>query len=163
MRNPRKQALYTLLGAALILTLSGCMGTLKMPINEYSHFNIEASPFGNEFLISYHLYDELPQHEYTEDWTGKIKVDILGTVYDSEEETSPAVARIDRAWQKISNVGPINWATVERLIAESNADTVDEQNSKPSKIKPKAIEPWQRTDLPIAEIPLFLFSSPPRW
>jgi hypothetical protein len=165
MRNAPKRHLYKLLSVALTLTLSGCMGTLKMPINEYSHFNIEASPFGGELQISYHLYDELPQHAYTEDWTGDIQIDSLGTVYDSEKEISPLVTRIDRAWEKVKKAGPINWATVERLIVESNAEAEAEAEkaSKPSKIKPKAIEPWQRTGLPVAEIPLFLFSSPPGW
>ena len=163
MRNTRRKALDALLGAALILALSGCTGTLKMPINEYSHFNVEASPLGNEFIISYHLYDELPQHAYTEDWTGNIKIDTLGTVYDSEKEFSPVVTRIDSVWQKVRRVGPISWDTIERLLVESNADSGDEMRSKPSKIKPKSLEPWPRTDLPIAEMPLFLFSSPPRW
>jgi hypothetical protein len=163
MRKACKLALYTLLGAALILTLSGCQGTLKMPINEYSHFNIEAA-FSSEIYVSYHLYDELPQHEYTEDWTGKVNIDKLGTVYDSEKEISPMVTRVDRAWQKVREIGPINWATVERVIAESNEDWYQEEKSKPIKIKrKKALEPWQRSDLPVAEMPLFLFSSTPRW
>jgi hypothetical protein len=158
-----KKALLTLLVTVFILLLTGCMGTLKMPINEYSHFNIEAEPFGGEIMLSYHRYDKLPRKDFTKNWTSKIKINSIGTIYDSQTEHSPLVTRVDRAWQEVKHIDPTEWKSVERLLANSSVDTVENERLEPTEDTRKSLEPWQQTDLPIAEIPLFLFSSTPRW
>ena len=150
-----------LLGAALLF-LSGCTGTLKMPINEYSHVRVEATPLSNEFNVSYHLYDALPTRTEAPDWNGKIKVDGLGTVYASEETGSPAAKRIEHGWESLWADGSPTWATIERLALDT--DEVAQNEPTTSTRKPKAIQVPRRTHImQLAELPLFLFSRAPKW
>jgi hypothetical protein len=150
-----------LLGAALLF-LSGCTGTLKMPINEYSHVRVEATPLSNEFKVSYHLYDALPARTEAPDWTGKIKVDGLGTVYATEESGSPAAKRIEHGWESLWADGSPTWATIERLALDT--DEVAQNKPTTSTRKPKAIQVPRRTHImQLAELPFFLFSRAPQW
>ena len=152
-----------LLGAALLF-LSGCTGTLKMPINEYSHVRFEATPLSNEFNVSYHLYDALPARTEAPDWTGKIKVDGLGTVYATEETGSPAAKRIEHGWESLWADGSPTWATIERMVMDNeNGETAQHQSST-TKRKSKASRAPRRTHImQLAELPLFLFSRAPQW
>jgi hypothetical protein len=153
------------LGAALLLTLAGCTGSLKVPVNEYSHVSVEATPFGgSEFMVSYHLYDELPYLAYNNSWKGKIKIDGLGTFYDTESIGSPAAKRLERGWESLWEDGRPGWATIERMITDTDFYGGTERKPKAPKLKSEALEAQQRTDLlPLAELPLFPFSTPPKW
>ena len=165
MRKGHTWMIPELLGAALLLTLSGCTGSLKMPINEYSHVSVETTPFGgSEFLVSYHLYDELPYLAYDDSWKGKIKLDGLGTFYDTTAIGSPAAKRIESGWESLWEDGRPGWATIGRMITDEDAYGGAERKPKAPKLKPEAIEAQRRTDLlPLAELPIFLFSRQPKW
>lgn len=154
------------LAAALALILSGCTGTLKMPINEYSHISVEATPFSSKFEVSYHLYDALPAPAQARNWTSKIKVDGLGTVYDSQHSGSPAAIRIEQGWERLWEDGSLGWGTIERMLTDTEpyaGTTPQPTSSKPQpKTKTKAA-PRRSHLLPLAELPLFLFSRSPQW
>jgi hypothetical protein len=154
-----------LLGAVLLLTLSGCTGTLKMPINAYSHIRLEATPLSNEFEVSYHLYDALPALADGGNWITKLKVDGLGTVYDSKETGSPAAKRLEDSWERLWVDGRPTWTTVERMVLDSEDGGVAQIQSSTTKRTSKTRHAPRRTThiMQLAELPLFLFSRSPQW
>jgi hypothetical protein len=151
---------------ALALILSGCTGTLKMPINEYSHISVEASPFSSEFEVSYQLYDALPAPAQARNWTSKIKVEGLGTVYTSEHSGSPAATRIEQGWERLWENGFPNWGTIEHMLTDSDpyAGTAPQPTSSKPQPKTKTkLAPRRSHVLTLAELPPFLFSRSPQW
>ena len=152
------------LGAALMLSLAGCTGTLKLPINAYSHVRLEASPLSNEFQVSYHLYDALPASAKAPHWSGKIKIDGLGTVYDSKETGSPAAKRLEDGWERLWVDGNPNWGTIERMVLDSQADQAPAQRTTSARRRSQPSHAPPRSHvMQLDELPPLLFSSAPQW
>lgn len=150
------------IGTIILLVLGGCTGSLKMPINEYSHVQAEATPLKSQFEVSYHLYEALP-HLPQADWQAKIKFDVIGTVYDSDEIGSPAARRLEAGWERLWEDGRPDWATIERMITDETALLDTKREPKAAEMKSKAYTPYLGTEAPMAGLHLFIFSSKPGW
>jgi hypothetical protein len=148
-------------GAALLITLSGCTGTLKMPINEYSHVSVEATPFKSKFAIAYHLYEALPYH--TQDpWQAKMQLDGLGTIYDSNQAISPAAKRLEDAWERLWVDGRPDWSAIVRMMREKDSP-LNPYSAEPAVVADAEIESLHSpTYLPVAAgLSGFMLSSKP--
>jgi len=163
MKRAGKRFVLVLLGVTIGVALTGCVGSIKMPINEYSHVSLEATPFETEFMLSYHLYETLPSAAFTDDWTGKIKFDLLGTVYDSEVSGSPAAKKIERGWESFWIDEQLSWTSVERFIHDETLIDYDSTGEAPRSLSANPDAYNNKTNLPIAELPFFIFASPTNW
>ncbi len=163
MRKRCRRSVVFLCGTVCLAVLSGCTGSMQMPINERSYVSVEAAPFGSEFRVSYHLFEVLPSDTFDDKWKTKVDFDLVGTVYDSEKSGSRGAKNIERGWETLWEDEHIGWGSVERLLTD---ETLADSSSSPKKAEKRAEEARQRRtpNLPIAEMPpVFMFASPVSW
>jgi len=145
-----------------LFVFSGCTDSLKVPLNEYSHLNMEATPFDQEFRISYHLYEATPRNQYSDVWESKLKFKLIGTVYDSQKDYSPAARRIEQHWNYVWDDGFQEWSTLKELLMEGTQN--GEGPEARSQHKELEAHHERRTPrLPIAELSTFMFATQPKW
>lgn len=147
------------------LTLLGCAGSLQIPINERSHLQFDANPLGQNLEFSYRRYEkpQAPSKTWDRNWKHSIEIEGLGALYVSNQPGSPAGDKVERAIEKLWQEGRPTGSSVYNLVMEEVL-YVDQPASAAHarKTRQRAATP-ARSQLPLAELPLFLFSSRPSW
>ncbi|MGJ8652315.1 MAG: hypothetical protein ACSHX8_03490 [Opitutaceae bacterium] len=133
-----------------------------MPINERSHLMFEATPLDQQFEVSYHFYESLPSRPFDPEWRTKIKMDVIGTVYDSDKNYSPAAQRIEKGWAILWEDESFGWKSVERLLLEESLREDASDEVKVAKAPKIPVEDWDRPTVPLAGMTGFMFSTPTR-
>ena len=147
------------------LALLGCAGSLQIPINERSHLQFEANPLGQNFEVSYRRYEKSqdPAELWDRDWKHSIEIEGLGALYVSNRSGSPAGDKVERAIEKLWQEGRPTGSSVYNLVME-DVLYVDQPADAARARKPRQRTATPaRSQLPLAELPLFLFSSRPSW
>ena len=174
-------AIYKILlkiySALLVLSLSGCAGSVKLPLNEQSHIQVAANPMGQNLQLTYNLYEKSHDEFYQFDprLAHSIELKGLGALYVSNQKGSPAGERIEKTLAKLWEEGRPNGARIYDLVLEevfyveqpaSKKLTNTSQHQEPAvkaSVKKSFAKRARATLPPIAELPMFLFSSRPAW
>ena len=155
--------------ACSALTLIGCAGSLKVPLNERSHVQFEANQVGKYLELSYKLYEKSHDPDYKFDPRVQHTVQIkgLGALYESHRAGSPAGDRIEKSVNKLWDDSHPTPTSVYNLVMEDvlyvEKPTDERKSKKKAQLKESAASRARTTLLPLAELPVFLFSSRPGW
>lgn len=161
MRSYVRQFFVSAEGVAFCFVLLGCTGVVHVPLTPYSHIRFEAAPMDEQVTISYHRYEVVESTVYEPSWRTELKMDALGTLYDSREPYSPAARKLELGWEKLWLEGTPTWSTLVRLLndAELTDAYLESDRAEPTMIRLPS-EFADDRDPAFRDGHLFMFASP---
>jgi len=120
---------------------------------------------GDGIQVSYHYYEVLVTDVYDGKWRAEVKLDHLGTLYDTKNHGSPLARNVELGWEKLWEEGAPTWAHVVRLMNDEELIEASRSDEAPRKVRRVTwVEPRDPFDRQSnLDWHLFMFATPVGW